>query len=129
MMVCRTLIAGGEVAGVTAKLLADLMAMRDAGDMTPFYARDAWKRMAREVRKLDRYECIKCKARGRYSRGVIVHHVKHLEDRPDLALSITDPETGERQLITLCKACHEAEHPDALRCSTPATPLTIERWD
>lgn len=98
--------------------------------MTPFYARSVWKRTAEEVRRLDRYECQLCKAKGRYSRGYIVHHIKHLEDRPDLALSIYDESTGERQLITLCKACHEAQHPDALRTDTAPKPtVTVERWD
>lgn len=59
-----------------------------------------------------------------------MHHVKHLKDRPDLALSIWDSETGERQLETLCKFCHEEEHPESLRQFKPmATPLTLERWD
>lgn len=112
-----------------AELMAELAAMKDAGDMSPFYAKNAWKQMAKIVRKIDRNECQICKSRGRYSRGVIVHHVKHLEDRPDLALSIFDPETGDRQLITLCKACHKEQHPDALRCDRPSEPLTVERWD
>lgn len=71
-----------------------------------------------------------CKARGRYRRGSIVHHVKHLRDRPDLALSIWDPETGERQLLTVCKWCHEAEHPEALTPQRPKKePVTQERWE
>ncbi len=59
-----------------------------------------------------------------------MHHVKHLQERPDLALSIFDPDTGERQLLTVCKECHEAEHPDVLRHSSSKTqPVTLERWD
>lgn len=79
---------------------------------------------------MDRWECQKCKRRGKYSRAVLVHHRKHLTDRPDLALSIFDPDTGERQLESLCKACHEEEHPESLRAPTPAKPqVTAERWD
>lgn len=79
---------------------------------------------------MDHYECQICKARGRYSSGSIVHHVKHLRERPDLALSVYDPDTGERQLVTVCKACHEEEHPESLRrCAPAAEPITMERWD
>ena len=81
------------------------------------------------VLRMDRGECQLCKARGRYARGTIVHHVRHLRERPDLALSIWDPDTGQRQLVTVCKACHEREHPESLRRSVPAAPLTAERWD
>ena len=82
------------------------------------------------VLRLDRGACQICKSRGRYTRGTIVHHVRHLRERPDLALSIYDPDTGARQLITVCKACHEEEHPEALRkASSAREPITEERWD
>ena len=79
---------------------------------------------------LDRGECQICKSRGKFARGTIVHHVRHLRERPDLALSIYDPDTGARQLITVCKSCHEEEHPEALRKAQAARePITEERWD
>lgn len=56
--------------------------------------------------------------------------VRLLRDRPDLALSIYDPDTGARQLISVCKDCHEMLHPEAQRQYRPrAAPLTPERWD
>lgn len=95
-----------------------------------FYSWPEWKSKRAEVLQLDRNECQHCKAKGRYKRGTIVHHVKHLRERPDLALSITDPDTGERQLVTVCKSCHEEEHPEAFRQNLPKAPLlTEERWD
>lgn len=103
----------------------------DTGKEINFYMSSAWQTLAAKVRRMDRYECQLCKARGRYSRGVIVHHVKHLRDRPDLALSIYDPDTGERQLLTVCKKCHEEQHPEALRqCeSTTKGETTRECWE
>ena len=86
--------------------------------------------MRAKVLEMDRNECQVCKGRGRYSRGEIVHHVKHLRDRPDLALSVFDPDTGERQLLTVCKRCHEELHPEAQRqYRTEREPVTSERWD
>lgn len=118
---------------ISPSRLEQLRALISTGNEASFYQWGAWggpDGIRQAVLKLDRYECQLCKARGRYSRGTIVHHVKHLRDRPDLALSLYDPDTGERQLITVCKACHEAEHPESLRqTAAPKVPLTPERWD
>ena len=118
---------------ISPSRLEQLRALISTGNEASFYQWGAWAGpdgIRQAVLKLDRYECQMCKARGRYSRGTIVHHVKHLRDRPDLALSLYDPDTGERQLITVCKACHEAEHPESLRqMAATKPPLTPERWD
>ena len=115
---------------INAARLETLRRLIDSGEEARFYSWGAWLRTREQVLRLDRFECQACKARGRYSRAVIVHHVKHLRERPDLALSVTDPDTGERQLVSLCKACHEAEHPEGLRqCAPAAPPITAERWD
>ena len=77
---------------------------------------------------MDNCECQKCKALGRYRRASLIHHVKHLEHRPDLALSVWDGD--ERQLISLCKRCHEEEHPESLqKFEHTKPPVTVERWD
>lgn len=110
--------------------LPALEALAADGNTAPFYSWRAWRKLREQVRRMDNGECQLCKARGRYRRGSIVHHVKHVEDRPDLALSIWDPDTGERQLVTVCKACHEALHPESLRQNRPAREsLRPERWD
>jgi len=99
------------------------------GKKHSFYCSEVWRRIAAEVRKLDNNECQICKAKGRHRRGEIVHHVKHLKDRPDLAMSIYDPVTGERQLITVCKQCHEDAHPENMVISSKKDRFTNdERW-
>lgn len=114
----------------TGAWLPRLESMVESGDEAAFYSWRRWRRLRAYVRKLDNNECQLCKAKGRYHRGTIVHHVKHLHDRPDLALSIWDPDTGERQLVTVCKSCHEAEHPEVLRHQdVKKPPVTAERWD
>ena len=116
--------------GISPRRLDELRGLIDQSRQQLFYWWPEWFRLRDAVLRLDRFECQLCKARGRYSRAVIVHHVKHLQDRPDLALSIWDPDTGERQLVSVCKACHEREHPEALtRYERTHEPLTAERWD
>ena len=115
---------------IAAGQLRRLRHMIETGNEAGFYKWAAWVKIRAEVLRLDNYECQICKARGRYRRGAIVHHVKHLRDRPDLALSIRDPDTGERQLLTVCKRCHEELHPEGMRqTAQPSRPLTAERWD
>ena len=113
---------------LTAKELTNLI---QQGKEHDFYISKEWKRLAESVRRIDRYECQLCKHRGRYRRGEIVHHVKHVKDRPDLALNLYDPDTNARQLITVCKQCHEQCHPEALAKpqGEAKQEITAERWD
>lgn len=121
---------GSTVDKISPTRLDILRRLIDQGSEARFYWWPQWQETRAAVLKMDNYECQICKARGRYSRGSIVHHVKHLRERPDLALSVYDPDTGERQLVTVCKACHEKEHPESLRrCAPAAEPITMERWD
>lgn len=114
--------------GISEGRLAELRELLNAGDGHAFYSWPEWRRLRREVLKLDNRECQVCKRRGVYSRAVIVHHVQHLRDRPELALSVYDG--GQRQLEAVCKSCHEALHPESQRQYAPgAPPLTAERWD
>lgn len=110
--------------------LQQLVALLAAGKEAQFYSWPEWKELRPYVlEKLDHSECQICKAKGRYRKATIVHHVKHLRERPDLALSIWDGE--KRQLLSVCKQCHEDEHPEAFRqnAKAKAPPITEERWD
>ena len=45
-------------------------------------------------------------------------------------MSIWDTDTGERQLISVCKQCHEELHPESQRQYRRFyAPVTVERWD
>lgn len=110
--------------------LRRLVALLNTGHENVWYNSEPWRSTRETVLRADRYECQRCKERGRYSRAVLVHHVKHLKDRPDLALSIIDPATGERQLVSVCKRCHEELHPESQRqFFSKEPPVTAERWD
>lgn len=113
---------------ITTTRLRQLIGLIQNGREAAFYSWAEWKHLRLEVLKMDRWECQACKKRGRYRRAAIVHHVKHLRDRPDLALSVWDGEA--RQLVSLCKRCHEEEHPESQRQYAPkCAPVTDERWD
>lgn len=116
---------------ISQRRLYQLQGMVQNGTSDLFYRWPEWERTRAAVLSLDHHECQLCKTRHRYRKAVIVHHVQHLKDRPDLALSITDPDTGSRQLISLCRACHELQHPERVvpAPGPRADPVTPERWD
>lgn len=119
-------------AGISAMRLKQLVALIAQGKEARFYDWPEWAARRSDAFRLDRGECYLCRARRkRYRKAVLVHHVKHLKDRPDLALSLFDPDTGERQLVSLCRACHEDEHPERRwQRPTAFNPMvTEERWD
>lgn len=72
---------------------------------TMFYKTMAWRRKRLEILERDNYECQLCKREGKYNKGNTVHHIQHMEDRPDLALA-------DDNLLTVCEACHNKEHPE-----------------
>ena len=108
------------------KIIAD-------GQEHRFYTCRAWLSVRDKVLDMDRHECQIHKARGRYKRADLVHHINHLKDAPDLALSIWYKDAGgqrQRNLISVCKDCHETEcHPERLRKYKPKPTVTRERWD
>ena len=70
-----------------------------------FYKSSAWEKKRLEILERDNYECQRCKEKGGFSPATCVHHIKHLKDRPDLALD-------DDNLVSLCDACHNLEHPE-----------------
>ena len=96
-----------------------------------FYTSSAWLNLRDEVLAEYKNECQNCKRKGKYVKAVIVHHVKHLRDFPELALSKTyigRDGKEQMQLKPVCRECHEyVEHPERLRWNKKK-PLTEERW-
>jgi len=93
-----------------------------------FYLSREWRRKRQQILIRDKYECQKCKVKGLYSHATCVHHVKHLEEHPELALEdfyIDEQGIQHRQLLSLCDACHKDEHKE-LYVAKPV--LTPERW-
>ena len=100
-----------------------------SGNVHKFYTSPPWEHLRIEILRDDKYECQHCKARGYYAKANTVHHVMHLRDYPELALSryYKDNQGKEqRQLVSLCFECHEKEH--EIERGKATEPLTPERW-
>ena len=120
---------------MTQRFLDWLVALIATGDTHPFYVTPEWRALSADVLRLDRHECQLHKARGKFARAVMVHHVNHVKRRPELALDMyyTDADGNrKRNLISVCKACHENVcHPERLarKCKKQPVFVTEERWD
>jgi len=100
-------------------------------EMAEFYSSKEWRRLRREILKADKGECQICKAKGMYAKANHVHHINYVMKHPELALSVfykSDDGTIKKNLISVCKTCHETVcHPERLRWNVKE-PLTLERW-
>lgn len=85
-----------------------------------FYASSEWRQKRREILKRDNYECQLCKLRGRYNKATVVHHLKHYDKFPKLALTSVN-------LVSLCAACHNVVHPE--KNLSKRKPVRPERWE
>lgn len=70
-----------------------------------FYRSGRWKRKRKMILRRDGYQCQDCKRYGRQRPASVVHHIEHLEERPDLALD-------SKNLVSLCESCHNKRHPE-----------------
>lgn len=65
-----------------------------------FYGRSAWKRLRLQALNRDHWLCQECLRQGRIRQAREVHHLKPLEDFPELGLCLDN-------LESLCHECHE----------------------
>ena len=64
-----------------------------------------WQSMRKAVLRRDRFLCVDCKRYGRLTQATTVHHIKHYDEHPELALEPSN-------LVSLCSGCHNARHPE-----------------
>ncbi|MFR2998990.1 MAG: HNH endonuclease [Enterocloster sp.] len=97
------------------------------GKLHDFYNSTDWKKLRKQVLKMDKYECQICKSKGRYRKATTVHHVNYVKKHPELALDMyyTWQGTQKRNLLSLCHDCHEEVH--GYRKKEKKL-LTEERW-
>lgn len=70
-----------------------------------FYRSRQWEKKRMMILRRDKYRCQRCKRYGKQTEATTVHHIKHLDEYPELALT-------DSNLISLCAACHSKAHPE-----------------
>lgn len=99
--------------------IEQIRSLIQTGKEKDFYKSYAWQQTAAAARKRQNNECQRCKAKGFYNRCEIVHHIKPLKQRPDLAYDLDN-------LECLCLDCHNEEHMGKASESSGYT--NEERW-
>lgn len=104
---------------VTAEWIRELI---NKDELWRFYKSKEWIKLKNQILKENHHECSECKRHGIITRHdgdrllSTVHHVCHVREHPELALSRTykDYSTGktELNLIPVCKSCHNKLHPE-----------------
>ena len=64
-----------------------------------------WKMKAAHIMRRDKYICQNCKRYGVTRAAEQVHHIKHVDEYPELAYE-------DDNLIALCNKCHQKQHPE-----------------
>lgn len=70
-----------------------------------FYNGPRWRKFRKRILIRDEYTCQRCKRYGRITPATEVHHIKHLDEYPELAFAPSN-------CIALCKGCHNMQHPE-----------------
>lgn len=87
----------------------------DTDKLEQFYHTEDWKELRADVLEELHYECQGCLKIGRYTRAEHVHHVNEVRNVPSMALSkyyIDNKGNRQRNLVPLCKQCHNSAHPE-----------------
>lgn len=69
------------------------------------YNSEKWKRKRKSILARDSYKCQICKRYGKAREATEVHHIKHVDEYPELAYV-------DSNLVSLCRACHNKQHPE-----------------
>ena len=75
------------------------------------YTSKRWERKRAAILRRDGYCCVWCRRYGRSRSAVVVHHVKHVDEYPELAYE-------DSNLVSLCQGCHNKAHPEKARAAT-----------
>lgn len=69
------------------------------------YDNPRWKKKRQKILRRDGYMCVECRKYGKAREAVTVHHIKHVDEYPELAYT-------DSNLESLCNACHNKAHPE-----------------
>ena len=115
----------------TTELVEWINELIEAGKLWKFYKSKQWRTLSAEVLKEQHNECQVCKEQGRYTKADTVHHIQYVRKHPETALSKTYTYKGKeyRNLIAICKACHNKVHSEkGFNKQHSAKLLNEERW-
>ena len=82
-----------------------------------FYCSTTWEHLRLEVLDEQHHECQMCKDKGIAETATVCHHILHVRQHPELALT-------KSNLITVCDSHHWYLH-HSIQCKTL---LNEERW-
>lgn len=74
-------------------------------ETSEFYTSARWRAFRERIMRRDEYTCQRCKRYGKLTPAREVHHIKHLDEYPELAFEPSN-------CVALCKACHNMQHPE-----------------
>ena len=105
--------------------------------MYKFYKSRKWIELKNSEMEEQQHECYYCRQRGKITKAYIVHHIYHVRDYPQYALSkyvIDDEGNKQINLVCVCLHCHETIcHPEKLEKARNKNKKNInkkypERW-
>lgn len=91
---------------------AQIVQLIKTDNLKQFYNDRYWRKLSHAIIAENHNECYLCKQQGKYKRAILVHHVRHLREHPELAYScfFFDEDGKHIQLMPLCYNCHERIH-------------------
>ena len=112
--------------------LKDMMEWINSGDVSKFYNSRRWRRLSRQIKADDKNECQICKHKyKRYRRADVAHHEKHIRRYPNLCMSkyyIDDNGVRKRNIVSVCKECHELECHPGRRAQEREKEIKVEKY-
>lgn len=95
-----------------------------------FYKSVEFRHLKQEILEEQHYECQVCKEAGKITKADTVHHVQFVRKHPALALSKYYTYKGKqyRNLIAVCKSCHNKLHPEKNQSKKKEQFTNEERW-
>ena len=99
-----------------------------------FYQSKEWRQLRADIIHKNYNECHNCRKKGKITKAETVHHIHHLREYPQYALSEYIYKDGEKiiNLIPLCSKCHWEEHPEknkkCIEKNKKKEDITEERW-
>ncbi len=96
------------------------------GNKIKFYKDNYWKTLREKILSRDNYECQECKKEGKltikqHGRKLDIHHIKELEEHPELAYT-------ESNLETVCVYHHNILDEKHINGTTRKKYINEEKW-